>query len=432
MAFFMSSIEKQLSHLRIKDEKILSSEVFSALLEFNQHLGQTSHQPVSTEEMERLAKVAWKVHAAYDHRMKQMEQEKAQLQHQIQKMWTLVEGVLYPVLQMDASLLPVYRDLCDIHLILRNLKSHPELFVNHEARRATLILVQDRLHKLEAKKVNGVFMESESSHGRIPSGQAICSSIMEKCYHLVTYLNEHDRDPEEPPSRLEELNTSLVALLGCLKTGIPFDRSILPILKEQLSVMEQHKQQGVWKEEDGTVAPEQESIQKQIDLAHDLLHELELPVPEKVKPMVEEIHQARDTLLEHLEFPGSVTSQVVHTVLDPVYNALLFLEKEAQSVTQGGVHLLRSVVQSTLGVGAHLLHTIQPANDEYTTLESIVARLKGVRAKKATLEEEQFQKEVEVLRAELDRVSVPDAEIKEKDALSLLQDQARVLLQSLL
>jgi hypothetical protein len=425
----MSTIEKQFSHLSIKKEHIRSSHVFSDLLAFNQHLAQCSQHPVPTEDMEHLAQVAWKVHTAYDHRIKQMDQEKAQLQHQIQKMWTLVEGVLYPVLQMDASLLPVYRDLCDIHLILRNLKNDPGMFVNQEARRATLIMIQDRLHKLEAKKVNGVFQESSAF--RIPSGQAICHSIMEKCYHLVSYLTTHDQDPEEPPSKLEELNTSLVALLGCLKTGIPFDHSILPILKDQLAAMEQHKQEGVWKEEDGTIAPNQESIQKQIELAHDLLHELELPVPEQVKPMVQQVHQARDTLLEHGEFPESVTSTLVHSVLDPVYRSLLYVEQEAQSLTQGGVQLLRSVVQSTLGVGARLLHNLQPSSDEYTTLESIISRLKGVRAKKSTLPETEFQNEIDLLRAELDKVKV-DQEVKEKDAMVVLRDQARVLLQSLL
>jgi hypothetical protein len=131
-------------------------------------------------------------------------------------MWTGIERVLYPVLQVDHQLLPVYKELVDIHNILDELKNAQSFYDSPEFRNVSLLLLQERLHKLESQKVEGVFMPSQVTsiqNQKIPAGQALCASLMNRCFNLIHYLQTLSEEyPTEPPSKLQELNSSLVSI----------------------------------------------------------------------------------------------------------------------------------------------------------------------------------------------------------------------------
>lgn len=75
--------------------------------------------------------------------MRQIEQEKNHLERSLKTMWTGIERVLYPVLQVDHQLLPVYKELVDIHIILDELKNAQSFYASPEFRNVSLLLLQE-------------------------------------------------------------------------------------------------------------------------------------------------------------------------------------------------------------------------------------------------------------------------------------------------
>ena len=68
-------------------------------------------------------------------------------------------------------------------------------------------------------------------------GQAVISTLLERCYKTVRKLNCRD-SPVEPPSRLLQVNDSLLALLCALERGDIFDPVILRFLAEEVHEIE--------------------------------------------------------------------------------------------------------------------------------------------------------------------------------------------------
>jgi hypothetical protein len=345
------------------NKKIKSNSVGTEMMEFNHVLGKFKHHhSIKPDEMQAFAMKAWHIHSAYDQRMRQIEQEKKFLERSLKTMWTGIERILYPVLQVDHQLLPVYKELVDIHIILDELKNAQSFFANPEFRNASLLLLQEKLHKLESQKVNGVFMPpnvTSIQNQQIPTGQALCVSLMNRCFNMIHYLQTlPDEYPTEPPSKLQELNSSLVSILGCLKAGYDFDPMVLKLLKEQLTQIQNQRKDGVFYELDGTRAVDQIRIQKEFDLAQDLLYECLVHSPEQdfmTREMENRVYEARQQLWDQLEYSdesNDMSMLVYHTLMDPVTNAVDYCENLVSSAS----HKLFSLIQSSLGTPSRLLH----------------------------------------------------------------------------
>jgi hypothetical protein len=397
-------MEKKLLHLDLSDHKIKASEALSSLITLNHHLDDIQHNPVSTEEMERMAKLAWSVHSAYSHRIKNLELEKSLLKAQTERMWTLIESTLYPALQIDSSLLTIYKELSDIWTVLNDLKKYPELFV-HEAKDATVLMCQDRLHKVEAKKVGGIFVGTSSA---IPTGQAILNSLLEKCYHLVWLLNTNE-STDEHQTKLDALVTNLISLLSYHQSGIPIEQGVVEVVEKDVKAVEQEIQ----------VQTVDEKITRKVELARELVEELRLEIGRgnECGQVIKKVTEARESLLEigkmqHTSFEQRDAK--VQGALKVVYDAMNMLDQPALTDKD----TLVNVIQSTLGIAAGILH--QPSQD-FIKIEKVIKDIKAM--KKSGVKDAQ---KVTEMKKVVEQVQGKDS------AVTVLKDQVRVLIQSLL
>ncbi|KAI8895606.1 hypothetical protein BC833DRAFT_567342 [Globomyces pollinis-pini] len=401
--------ESKMSKLDLsKPSHIKTAHVGAALLEINQSLHGLRKQPaVSVDEMENYALQAWHLHAAYEHRCAQLKQEQEELTANVSKMWKQLESVLFPMQEVESSLLPVYKELVEILTCLNQLKNDPYIFLNRESMKARLVILQERLHKLEnTYVVDGVFLvdQKKLENSTIPSGQAICHTIMDKCYktvHELVSLNFNERKSKEPPTRLDDLNSSLVTMIGCLKAGFAFDPTLLQIACEELQNIEEHRLNGVFREDDGSVAPHQDELKMKFDLSHDLLdecisscfdtpHLIEKFYDRSYEDLIQKASKSRDTLVQQAALVKSGQSEpisvaLVKALLLPIYDGIKYFQETAQIVVTGTHKRLSSLIHSSLNAATKLLVSGESLDAKieplYKKLLHISERLKKIRNK---------------------------------------------------
>jgi hypothetical protein len=286
-------------------------------------------------DMEELLKLVQivdeKCHAAEE---KTNDQERDHLETKLLVIWKKLGSVMHPVMEIDDELLPVYNELSEISKELDILDRREGEAMNEYQREFALIVLQDRLHKVEETSVSGVFLsEGVTSlvNVTIPSGQSICASLLAHCYRIVYNIQCHDiksfgKQREVGIRPVEELNQSLAALLMSLKVGLKNDPRYFETLmgeaeryEDLKSAMGNYGMDGVLsgnnkkldvldQDENGRFV-EFESLGSDLNLTHALINDCILAYSEPIKRSSnlvsqKEIGESREKLLDHLEACG--------------------------------------------------------------------------------------------------------------------------------
>jgi hypothetical protein len=432
--------------------KVTNENVGAALIEINNSMKDMSL--LSMNEMETLSNQAWQINNAYYSKIDKLEREKAMLKRQVDIMWHRLEHLLYPALSLSDKLLKVYQELIALKGRLSVIRNSPEAFVNRDAREAALLDVQERLRKIESDNVvDGVFLPGKDSisNSVVPSGQALCFSLMNNCHHDVRIIQDSFSEETKPPSKLEELNHSILNLLAALRSGYEYEPEMLGILMSDLVELENKQVNGVFYDIDGKPAKDQESTKKQIELAHDMLSECLQAMKEDTSHdlsiISDQITRAREQLLEHLGLPEDqifdVPLALYSTILEPVSSAVDYLENVAENAFLAGKSRIYSLAQSTYGLAAHLFGKREEANADAVAIKAkvndIISDLKVLRKElnqeilrgDRNTKLEQVKEKVNSHAKNLaDIKKQNDAVIKSSKALHATVDQCQALLQT--
>jgi hypothetical protein len=127
-------------------------------------------------------------------------------------MWDQFQLTIDPSIHIDDSLLSTFGELA---LILKDLLKLRDVKFATEDFKAKLYALQNRLHAVENAKVENVLMPPNAT--TIPAGQAVVSSMLNRCYRLTHLLTQGFEDAES--HTIEDINFSLLTLLTSFKSG---------------------------------------------------------------------------------------------------------------------------------------------------------------------------------------------------------------------
>ncbi|KAJ3369460.1 hypothetical protein HDU91_007204 [Kappamyces sp. JEL0680] len=351
----------------------------SSTIKLNHELATIQKEGVCTPlDLENFATKVWRTHLANEQRTKQLEQEIDSIKRFDHEMWTRFQKVIDPGLHIHEGLVPIYSELSNIMKGLQKLSRSQN--ISQESFTARLVSLQTRLHTVEDSKIETVMMPESSS--LIPGGQAVISSLMNRCYRMIRILSTRDDlGPKEPPSKVEEINHSLVALLSAFQAGYEFDSILLTCLAEEVRMLESAKVNGEFVEADGSIAPNQEYIQKEITLAHELINDCmsyldpqflrETQTPDKdLEAIIEKIQDVRHMLKWKVEeeVPSSTLTDFRKMMVgdrwfdlqEPVMEGMSFIEKKTEVAVGAAGLVLGNLVQTTLGMATKVLETLDP------------------------------------------------------------------------
>lgn len=319
------------------------------------------------------------------------------IENQSHKMWDHFQLVLTPAMLTSEDMMPIYEQLVNVYQGLKHLKDHESPVSPNFA--ARLVSLQNQLHSIEDNRlplINAIAPPENVSGENIPFGQAVISTLLNRCYKLAHTLACEER-PIEPPSRLLDINDSLLALLNALESGYQFDPILLRLLAEELHEIEVCKVNGVFVEQDGSVALNQVLIKRDIDMAHELINEILLymdpkvsMIPSSMKRDDDRIHkvyqavkQARDEMQCHIDDGGSGASFDFKPVMQPIQDALNYLEEGVETTVESARFLLSSAVQSAFRLASHLADTVAPVDPSlqplYERIQAVFERLQAVK-----------------------------------------------------
>jgi hypothetical protein len=353
-------------------EKVTHRNVAAALVAINKSMKNMSL--LSLKDMEDLSRQAWQINNAYHSKIEKLEREKAALKGQLDTMWHLIEKLLYPALGISDPMLKVYEELIALKNILGIIRNCPELFVTSEAREASLLDVQERLGKVENDNlVNGAFLPGKNtiSNANVPSGQALCFNLVNSCHHDIRVIQNSLRN-DAPTTKLESVNYALINLLAILHSGCDYDPETLASLMAELQDIEQSF--GKHAKSESEVGTDRNLALKQIEVAHDMIFEclqvMKEDSSEEMLLLYDQVSLARNQLLDQMNMPmeelESLSSSMFTNILNPVTNALHYLEGSVENAVKSGSSKLYSVVQSAYGLASSLLQTKEKSNQPET------------------------------------------------------------------
>jgi len=320
------------------------------------------------------------------------------IERQSQKMWDQFQLVLTPAMLTSENLMPVYEELCGIYQRLVDIKYHenptsPD-FASH------LVSLQNKLHAIENNRIPTMNVIVPPVEGNmppsIPHGQAIISTLLNRCYKLAHQLT-CEESPVEPPSRLLEINDSLLSLLNALESGYTFDSLLLRLLAEELHDIEVSRVNGNYVEKDGSIALNQVIIKRDIEMAHELINEILLymdpsvtMIPttmkrddQKMHQLYNEVKNARDEMKMQMEQGKAGASFDFKPVMQSMQNTLMYLEKGVETSVGAARFLLGNTLQSALRYASALADSIAPVDPSlqkiYNRLQDVYERLVSIR-----------------------------------------------------
>jgi uncharacterized protein (DUF3084 family) len=129
------------------ENQIAVKDVAHALIKANHEL-QMIHAATPVE-LEKMAAKICKLNVLADIRLKQLDHEKELIQSTREKAWDLFSKAISPAMKIHDDLAEIYTELTSI---LQSLETLKRSRVSTETLTTELAALQDRLHKVEAKK----------------------------------------------------------------------------------------------------------------------------------------------------------------------------------------------------------------------------------------------------------------------------------------
>ncbi|EGF83832.1 hypothetical protein BATDEDRAFT_33936 [Batrachochytrium dendrobatidis JAM81] len=362
------------------------------------------HATPLLKDVQVLAERTWRVNVAYEHRIAQLEREKRQLERLTETVWKRFDELIMPLWRFEDSMVPIYEELC---LILNGLESLQTMCnVDASERESRLHGFQDRLHAIENKMVDGKLVpdgRSETS-SHIPSGQAMCVQLMERCYRLVRKIS--DAEPAVDPllfnykKLLEDIISNLKSMLDSVSVGNKIDPVELHVYQEQAQAVDSMRKDGKFFDKNGNIPEGQAILHELLEEAFDLIHECMVeyeaqdanddPFSDVLDTLIDRVFNVRIGLTR---YAGTATDSIA-TISKPALKLMYDVAKEGvviatdtvahpQKAALGAYSKLRAVASSTMKFINRIGEELEPIDEtlqpQYETLHVIRQTLRKMR-----------------------------------------------------
>ncbi|KAJ1330396.1 hypothetical protein BSLG_009530 [Batrachochytrium salamandrivorans] len=323
------------------------------------------HSAPRLKDVQELAERTWRANVAYERRLAQLQRERKQLERLTETVWRRFDELIMPLWRFEDFMVPIYEELCMIYTGLDKLHITPSS-AQGPSRSTELREFQERLHVLENNMVDGKIVPSGwSQHegGHIPSGQAMCVSLMERCYKLAHKISESESivDPS-----LEKISGMLEGIVSSMSSK--FKRLILC------------KKDGKFLDAKGNIPEGQATVHDQLEEAFDLIHEciVELESQQRVDDfssdmihsLTDRINDVRTGLSGYTDVATAGVYSISKPALSLMYNVIgegVALVKDTvthpQQVTSSAYSKLRSVVSSSLSFVTRIGEQLEPIDE---------------------------------------------------------------------
>ncbi|KAL2917420.1 hypothetical protein HK105_203085 [Polyrhizophydium stewartii] len=411
--------------------KIKPGEALHALQTLNAELAAIKKRGAPhLREIQALAERTWRSNLAYDRRMAQLEREKKQLEHLTEEIWRKFDELIMPLWKFEDSMVPIYEELSTIHIGLDKLLRTPSAADDME-RSVHLRAFQERLHEVENKMVDGKFVPGGWNEfgGKIPSGQAMCVNLMQRCYKLVQKISESESivDPSliTINNKLEDIISNLSSIRDSAQAGFPIDTIELHTYQQQLQAIDSMRRDGKFLNDKGEVPEGQAALHDLLEWAFDLVHECiveqeaQMGEDSALEGLTEKIGEVRSGLIGYASSASRGVQSVSSPAFSLMYNTLgegLSYVKDTithpVSSASSAVTKLRSIVSSSLSYASKISEQLEPIDE---TLAPLHARLYVIRR---TLKEMRNERNEQYLSS-LNKAETPSASVAAKERANL-------------
>ncbi|KAJ1344411.1 hypothetical protein BSLG_001068 [Batrachochytrium salamandrivorans] len=330
------------------------------------------HSAPRLKDVQELAERTWRANVAYERRLAQLQRERKQLERLTETVWRRFDELIMPLWRFEDFMVPIYEELCMIYTGLDKLHITPSS-AQGPSRSTELREFQERLHVLENNMVDGKIVPSGwSQHegGHIPSGQAMCVSLMERCYKLAHKISESESivDPslEKISGMLEGIVSSMRSLLDSVQDGYSIEPIELHVYQQQVQAIDSLQK-------DGKFLDAKETSPR--DKQHDMIHSL-----------TDRINDVRTGLSGYTDVATAGVYSISKPALSLMYNVIgegVALVKDTvthpQQVTSSAYSKLRSVVSSSLSFVTRIAGNFFRVQKAYgTQLDELLTDLRKV------------------------------------------------------
>ncbi|KAH6566015.1 hypothetical protein BASA50_005268 [Batrachochytrium salamandrivorans] len=344
------------------------------------------HSAPRLKDVQELAERTWRANVAYERRLAQLQRERKQLERLTETVWRRFDELIMPLWRFEDFMVPIYEELCMIYTGLDKLHITPSS-AQGPSRSTELREFQERLHVLENNMVDGKIVPSGwSQHegGHIPSGQAMCVSLMERCYKLAHKISESESivDPslEKISGMLEGIVSSMRSLLDSVQDGYSIEPIELHVYQQQVQAIDSLQKDGKFLDAKGNIPEGQATVHDQLEEAFDLIHEciVELESQQRVDDfssdmihsLTDRINDVRTGLSGYTDVATAGVYSISKPALSLMYNVIgegVALVKDTvthpQQVTSSAYSKLRSVVSSSLSFVTRIGEQLEPIDE---------------------------------------------------------------------
>ncbi|KAJ1552811.1 hypothetical protein HK096_010340 [Nowakowskiella sp. JEL0078] len=324
-----------------------------------------------------------------------------QLGRLVESIWQQFDGVIIPLWRVEDSLVAIYEELASLRKQLESLQTLEN--VNSDERSAFLCQIQDRLHEIENENlIDGKFIppnyRKDRHNTKIPSGQAIVMTLLQKCYRLVRVIQETETSVVSPSlypleSKLDKIIFDLEIILGSYINDEPVDPLELRMIQEHVLAIDRIQIEGKFLDSEGVIPEGQAIIREKLEQAFDLIHECIVNQPELnntddsiLSSLNSTVTDARETLVSYATGISDVSLATVHSVYSTLRDGTTYVRESILAplyVADNARSKMVNALRSGLGYSSVLLAKLEPVEESLRFVEadlvSIRMRLKKLR-----------------------------------------------------
>ena len=293
---------------------------------------------LSIHHIQDLAERVFRGSMLADKRINQLSQERDQINRYVNSIWNMFEGMVGPLWKVNEELMPVYEELAGLHRDLEVIE-HQGSSMNLSDRHEKITRIQEQLNQLENRVVvDGKVVPRGWSKmgGQIPEGQAVVTTLMNRCYKLAHHLllEEPDVDPSLAlfHRQLQHIVSELMLIRGAPDVGLKINPYELSQLQEELDQIDSQQKDGKFVDDAGNVLPGQAKIRDLLEHAYDLVNDCLVAMEDEegshrdslslLQSLGERLLDAQDTLWSYAKSTAVKTAQMSQSTLGHIRNTL--------------------------------------------------------------------------------------------------------------
>ncbi|KAJ1546000.1 hypothetical protein HK096_005704 [Nowakowskiella sp. JEL0078] len=376
--------------------------VYKNLMKLNRDISDLKkHGNPQLIDIQTLAERTWHVNLEYENYSSKIAHERQKLGNLVEYIWQHFDGVIAPLWRVEDSLVGIYEELASIRKQLESLQTLEN--VDSDERSAFLCQIQDRLHEIENENLlDGKFIPPqyrETHNMKIPSGQAIIMTLIQKCYRLVRVIQETETSIVSPTlhpleSKLDKIIFDLEIILGSYRNNEPVDPLELQMIQEHILAIDRTQIEGKFLDSEGGIPEGQAIIREKLEQAFDLVHECLINQPKIdstsddtiLSSLSSTVTDARETLGFYASGISDVSLSTVHSIFSTFRDSSNYVRDCILAplyVADSARSKMVSALRSGLGYSSTLLAKLEPVEESLRFVEndlvSIRTRLKNLR-----------------------------------------------------